>query len=90
MISLTSAFFPDYPSYTSANSEAEFCSSDVRRTTAAVRFFYVRNIDRHPFMGGSCGRGKPLPVLTRSANPHESAHPFCSGRAENLNRFVRR
>jgi hypothetical protein len=40
-------------------------------------------------MGGSCGREKSLPVLARSANLHESAHPFCSGRAENINRLAR-
>jgi hypothetical protein len=40
-------------------------------------------------MGGSCGREKSLPVLSRSVNLHESAHPFDSGRAENINRLDR-
>lgn len=51
--------------------------------------FFMPVIHEMPFMGGSCGRVKALPVLSRSANPHVSAHPFCSGRAEYINRFDR-
>jgi len=75
-----------YRYFTPANSGAEFCSSEDWRMSRLERFFYVRTIG-HPVMGGSCGRERSLPVQSRSANPHESAHPFCSGEAENLNRI---
>ena len=40
-------------------------------------------------MGGSCGEPKGSPVLSRYANPHESAHPIGVGEAEKINRFDR-
>jgi hypothetical protein len=49
--------------------------------------FFTSVIQDTQFMGGSCGREKSLPVQSRSANPHVSAHPFSRGRAEDLNRF---
>ena len=52
--------------------------------------FFTSVIHDVPFMGGSCGRVKTLPVLARSLNPHVSAHPHESGRAENINRLARR
>jgi hypothetical protein len=51
--------------------------------------FFTSVIHSSPFMGGSCGREKSLPVLSRYANLHESAHPIGVGRAENINRLDR-
>lgn len=85
---LTSACNRDYASSTSANHWAGLAAWKLGGHPPLSGFF-TSVIHEMPFLGGSCGRAKALPVLARSANPHVSAHPFSSGGAENLNRLAR-
>jgi len=85
---LTFALDRDYSVRAGANHQSGFAARVLGGQPPLCGFFTSVKQDTQ-FMGGSCGREKSLPVLARSANLHESAHPFCSGRAENINRFAR-
>ena len=86
---LTSAFHWDYSLSASANHWSGLAARKLGGQAAFRAAFYLSVIHEIPFMGGSCGRVKALPVLARSANPHVSAHPFSRGRAEYINRLAR-
>ncbi len=89
MIPLTSPFFPDYASLTSANSEAGIGVLVLRRTTASARLFFCP-LNMAPVYGWLVwGAERLAGSLVRYANLHESAHPIGVGRAENLNRLLR-
>lgn len=88
MNNLTSALSPDYSLLAGAHHRPGLTAWKQGGQPPPSGFF-TSVIHEMPFLGGSCGRVKALPVLARSVNPHVSAHPFDSGGAENINRLAR-
>lgn len=78
-----------YCSLTAEHSADWFESQEIRRTAAAKRFFYVRQIMATLYGRVVWEAERLAGSLSRSLNPHGSAHPHESGEAENLNRLIR-
>lgn len=57
-----------------------FCSPEIRRTSAIERFFYVCQHDTLFYGRVMWGAVRLAGTWFRSANPHGSVRPFCSGR----------